>query len=192
MKLQTLASCQVVVVCLCTLNGCASKDGMARIGLPAFLSRAEPGPKDEFNYAADESKMINSQAISQADASRQQTASLASATKSSGQRPALLTLTKNDDFTQLVNTTEGVVLIDFYADWCGPCKQQGKVLHELEATAAQNNAQIVKVNIDEYKALAKQFQVGPIPTLVAMKNGRVISKTVGLTEKDKLAAMLAQ
>ncbi|QDT08129.1 thioredoxin family protein [Planctomycetes bacterium K23_9] len=102
----------------------------------------------------------------------------------------LRTLGAEDNFQQIVSDAPGVVLVDFYADWCGPCRKQGKVLHGLESFAAQNNAQIIKVDVDQHKAIAKQFAVASLPTLVVIKNGKVVDQKVGLTSESRLRSML--
>ena len=63
----------------------------------------------------------------------------------------LVTLGPNDNFDEMVYHASGVVLVDFYADWCGPCRKQGDILHEMERSAGENHASIIKVNIDQHK-----------------------------------------
>ena len=105
--------------------------------------------------------------------------------------PALKTMGQSDDFTQLVNNAPGVVLVDFYADWCGPCKIQSEILDEMESTAAQHQATIIKVNIDQHRELANQFQVSGIPTLMLISEGQVIERTSGIADRQEVSTMLA-
>ncbi|MGB7345415.1 MAG: thioredoxin family protein [Pirellulaceae bacterium] len=102
----------------------------------------------------------------------------------------LRTLSASEDLDQIVGTAPGTVMLDFYADWCGPCRKQGKVLHELESFAAEHQAQIIKVDVDQHKAIAKQFDIGSLPTLVVIKDGEVVHRKVGLTDESRLRSML--
>lgn len=102
----------------------------------------------------------------------------------------LRTLGASEDLETYVKGAPGVVLLDFYADWCGPCRKQGKVLDELAAEARSANAQIIKVDFDQHGSLAKKFNVKSLPTLVVLKDGQVVHKKVGLTQRSQLVAML--
>lgn len=81
------------------------------------------------------------------------------------------------------------VLVDFYADWCVPCQVQGRILEEFAAESA--GAKIVKVNVDQDAELAERFQVEGLPTLLIVKDGRVIDRHVGLATKATLRSALA-
>ena len=81
------------------------------------------------------------------------------------------------------------VLLDFYADWCGPCKMLAPVLHEI----AEENAgtlKVGKINVDEQMELAMRFQVSSIPMLVVFKDGKAIAKSVGYRPKSEIVAMV--
>ena len=81
------------------------------------------------------------------------------------------------------------VLLDFYADWCGPCKMLAPVVHEI----AEENAgtlKVGKINVDEQIELAMRFQVSSIPMLVVFKDGKVVAKSVGYRPKPESAAMV--
>ena len=81
------------------------------------------------------------------------------------------------------------VLLDFYADWCGPCRMPSPVLHEL-AEENRSTLKVGKVNLDEQTELAARFQVSSIPMLVVFKDGKVAAKSVGYRPKAEIVAML--
>lgn len=87
-----------------------------------------------------------------------------------------------------VKNSDKLVLLDFYADWCGPCRMVAPILHEI----AEERPDVIvgKINVDEEEALAEAFGVYSIPTLVVMKNGEVIRQTSGARPKAQLLAML--
>ncbi len=79
---------------------------------------------------------------------------------------------------------EGLVLLDFYADWCGPCKMIGPV---LEQVAEENeDIKVVKVNVDENISLAQRYGVQGIPSLFVLKDGEVVAQKAGFMPKDAL------
>ena len=83
---------------------------------------------------------------------------------------AIFNLTK-DNFAQEVIQSDKTVLVDFYADWCGPCKMQGPVLEEL--ASERSDVKVCKLNIDDERELALEYGVMSIPTLMIVKNGEV-------------------
>lgn len=105
-------------------------------------------------------------------------------------QPSLMTLGAGDDLRRVVKAAQGPVLLDFYADWCGPCRIQGKILHELERDAAQHGMLMVKINIDEHPEIARELQVEGIPTLIMVKEGRVVQRQSGVAERDRLLAWM--
>ena len=93
------------------------------------------------------------------------------------------------NFENEVLNSDKPVLLDFYADWCGPCKMLAPVVHEI----AEENAGTIKVgkiNVDEQMELAMRFQVSSIPMLVVFKNGKAVAKSVGYRPKAEIAAMV--
>ena len=83
------------------------------------------------------------------------------------------------------------VLVDFYADWCGPCRMMAPVLHEL-AEAYEGRVKMVKVNVDEAQELAMSFGVSSIPTLAYFQGGQVKGSSVGFLPRESLEQKLAQ
>ncbi len=93
------------------------------------------------------------------------------------------------NFENEVLNSDKLVLLDFYADWCGPCKMLAPVVHEI----AEENAGTIKVgkiNVDEQMELAMRFQVSSIPMLVVFKDGKAVAKSVGYRPKAEIAAMV--
>ena len=81
------------------------------------------------------------------------------------------------------------VLVDFYADWCGPCKMVAPVLEELEAEFG-DKLKIVKVNVDKESELAQQFRVVTIPTMMVFENGELRDSFIGYRSKEELVELL--
>ena len=100
---------------------------------------------------------------------------------------AVIHLTKTD-FEAV--TKEGTVLLDFFATWCGPCKMIAPILDQL--AEEYPDKKICKIDVDQEQALAQQFGVMSIPTLILMKDGVIINKMVGAGSKKKLEEFLNQ
>ena len=92
----------------------------------------------------------------------------------------ILTLTDKNFQHQTKNK---LVLVDFWASWCAPCRMMAPVLNEV-ADELSGNSHVGKVNVEEYQSLAQKFQVRNIPTLILMKNGKEISRFVGVKSKE--------
>ncbi|MBQ9761444.1 MAG: thioredoxin [Clostridia bacterium] len=92
-----------------------------------------------------------------------------------------------NNFEQIKNSDKPV-LIDFYADWCGPCRMVAPLIEEIARENPQ--FQVGKVNVDEEGELAAAFGVASIPTLVVMKNGEIVNRSVGARPKAQILAML--
>ena len=93
-----------------------------------------------------------------------------------------------NNFDEEVKKDKGTVLVDFYADWCGPCKIMSPVIDNI---AEENeNIKVGKVNVDESPSLAEEFQVMSIPTIVVFKNGTITKTFVGITDKEEIKSAL--
>ncbi len=88
-------------------------------------------------------------------------------------------------------TSEGVVLADFWAPWCGPCKMIAPVLEEIDSEMS-DQVKIVKLNTDENQQVTGQYGVMSIPTLIVFKNGEIVDKIVGFQPKEALVERLNQ
>lgn len=101
---------------------------------------------------------------------------------------AVVTIT-NDNFEEEVLACKIPVILDFWAEWCGPCKMQAPVFDEL-AKELEGKVKFGKVNVDEEAALALKYQVISIPTLIVMELGEYKNKAVGVQSKEALKELL--
>lgn len=90
----------------------------------------------------------------------------------------------------LVKNSEKTVLLDFYADWCGPCQMLSPVIHQI--ADEREDILVAKINVDENPELSQKFGVFSIPSLFVLKNGEVINQSVGFRPKAAILAMLNQ
>ena len=102
---------------------------------------------------------------------------------------AILTLTK-DNFENEALKTEGKVLIDFWAPWCGPCRMMSPVVDEIAEELT--DVKVGKVNVDEEPELAMKYGVMSIPTLIVLENGQVINKSLGAVPKENVLRLLGK
>ena len=96
----------------------------------------------------------------------------------------------NTNFDDLLQDSK-LVIVDFWAVWCGPCRMISPILDELEEEMAQEIT-VVKVNVDDADEIAGRYRIMNIPTLLFFKNGQVVDKTVGAMPKNALADRIKQ
>ena len=94
-----------------------------------------------------------------------------------------------DDFKSEVVESDAPVLVDFWAEWCGPCKVIAPVVEEL-ANDYEGKIKFGKVNVDDHNTVASEYGVRSIPTLLIFKNGTVVNQIVGAVPKEKITAIL--
>lgn len=94
------------------------------------------------------------------------------------------------NFLEIINKPIPV-LIDFYADWCGPCQVMGPVLEDVKSELGDKVA-IIKINVDKNQALAQKFQVRGVPTFMIFKNGKSLWRQSGVLNKENLVEVLTQ
>ena len=101
-----------------------------------------------------------------------------------------MTLVINKDNFEEVSKS-GVVLVDFWAEWCGPCQQMLPILDQFSASM-EGKMTVGKVNVDENPELAGQFRVMSIPTIIVLKDGEMVEQMVGVQSADKLSEVTAK
>ena len=101
----------------------------------------------------------------------------------------IVTLTSST-FAETVNSSSTPILVDFWAEWCGPCKQIAPILAEI-AKEQEGKITIAKLNVDDFGDIAGQFNVMSIPTMLVFKNGEIVNKIVGAKSKSALLQDLA-
>ena len=94
-----------------------------------------------------------------------------------------------ENFEKEVMNSEGTVLVDFYADWCGPCKMMSPIIDEI-AEEGIPNLKVGKVNVDENQDLAEKYGIMSIPTILVFKNGNIAKTFVGVTAKEEIKAVI--
>lgn len=95
----------------------------------------------------------------------------------------------NDNFEEVVSNSTKPVLVDFYADWCGPCQMLAPVIDEI-AEELKDEAVVCKLNVDEARDIAVEFRVATIPTLMVFKNGENTETVIGTRPKDEIIDLL--
>ena len=96
------------------------------------------------------------------------------------------------DATFEQETKDGLVLIDFWATWCGPCRMQGPILDKLSEELSEEELKIVKMDVDENPATARDFGIMSIPTLLFKKDGQVVKQVAGVHTAQQIKAIVAE
>ena len=103
---------------------------------------------------------------------------------------AEVTFTSENFEAEALKHTDGPVLVDFFATWCGPCKMQGPIVEELASELEGTSMKVGKLDVDQASAVAQKYGVMSIPTLIIFKDGEVKETMIGLQQKDVLKEKL--
>lgn len=99
-----------------------------------------------------------------------------------------VTVLNKENFMDEVINSKKTVLLDFYADWCGPCRMIAPLISEI--SDERNDIKVCKINVSDQPELASYFEVISIPTLAVIKNGKLVNLSVGARPKEQILAML--
>jgi thioredoxin 2 len=105
----------------------------------------------------------------------------------SSDRPFIVT---DQSFSQEILNTSGVILLDCWAPWCGPCRMIGPIMDQL-ASEAQGRYRVAKLNVDDNPRTASQFQIQSIPTMLIFKDGKLVDRLIGAQPKPAIASRLS-
>lgn len=100
----------------------------------------------------------------------------------------MITIITSNNFASEILQSDKPVLVDFWASWCGPCRMLAPVVEEIAAEHPE--VKVCKINVDDEPALAGQFGIMSIPTLLVFRDGKVVNSSVGVRPKEQIAAML--
>ena len=110
-----------------------------------------------------------------------------------GHKKAYLVIGRNklaENFEKAVIKSSVPVLVDFFATWCGPCRMQGQILERYEKLHSEEEVRLVKIDCDEEEALAREYKVETIPTLLVFKNGELVERVSGVRREEELDRLL--
>lgn len=100
----------------------------------------------------------------------------------------MITALTNDNYSQEVMKSDKPVLIDFWAEWCGPCKMMSEVVDDI--AESRSDIKVCKVNVDDERDMAIKFGIDAIPTIILIRDGSTAAESVGYMQKDELLAKL--
>lgn len=95
-----------------------------------------------------------------------------------------------DNFKQEVEDSSGLVLVDFFAPWCGPCQMMAPIIDEMVNEHKDKGIKVGKLNIDENQEIASKYNVMSIPTFLVFKSGKIVAKKAGYCNKEELAQLI--
>lgn len=98
-------------------------------------------------------------------------------------------ITNKNNFEETILKSKTPILVDFYADWCTPCKMMSPIIEEV-SNEFKGKITVLKINIDECPDIAQKYSVMSIPTIILFKNGEATKTSVGVTSKEKLVEMV--
>jgi thioredoxin 1 len=98
-------------------------------------------------------------------------------------------ITSQKDFEEYVEKSNKLVIVDFWAPWCGPCRMVAPILEEI-SNEYKDRVEVAKINVDEQQDLAVRFGIMSIPTLILFKDGKVFDQTIGASSKNKLVSWI--
>ena len=101
----------------------------------------------------------------------------------------MVTIFNEENFEEEVLKSEGTVLVDFYADWCSPCKMMAPVIDSI-AEEESGNIKVGKINVDDNPNLAERYGIMSIPTILVFKQGNIVKTFIGVTAKSEIKAAL--
>ena len=93
------------------------------------------------------------------------------------------------EFGELLEKSEKPVLVDFFAEWCGPCKMQAPIIEEVAAEVSEKMV-VVKMDADECIDVCEKYEISAIPTLILFKGGEAVERSVGLTSRAEISDMI--
>ena len=96
----------------------------------------------------------------------------------------------NAKFKEIINSNQ-LILVDFYADWCGPCKMMSPILQEVKGII-KDDVKIIKINVDQHQDLANHFMVRGVPTLMLFKSGKMLWRQSGVLSKNQIIEIINQ
>jgi len=100
-------------------------------------------------------------------------------------------MSNKKSFTDLINNSPTPVLVDFYADWCAPCKTLSPIVQQV-SSAMHGHVKVIKVNVDKNQSAAMKYQIRGVPTLILFRQGKILWRQAGVVQKNALQQILEQ